>query len=226
MALINCPECGKQISDKAPNCPNCGYPINMSAATPSSNTATASKNLLILAHRAKEEGNAEKASLYYEQILLSDPDCWEAYFYSTYFSALASKKGELYNTVSKIINCEKHTFMLIASNVNSKEEQRDAANELVEALNSISKIFIKTLNELCVKLQREPGLFRTKEYYMLMDSTQYHELCPRIIDILSSASILIKNSLGKDFDDIAQKSENYSSMLYNSLIFKYDPKKK
>ena len=29
MALINCPECEKQISDKASACPNCGYPINI-----------------------------------------------------------------------------------------------------------------------------------------------------------------------------------------------------
>jgi len=28
MALINCPECGKQISDQAPSCPYCGYTIN------------------------------------------------------------------------------------------------------------------------------------------------------------------------------------------------------
>ena len=28
MALINCPECGKEISDKATYCPNCGNPIN------------------------------------------------------------------------------------------------------------------------------------------------------------------------------------------------------
>lgn len=27
MALINCPECGKEISDKAKTCPDCGYPI-------------------------------------------------------------------------------------------------------------------------------------------------------------------------------------------------------
>ena len=27
MALINCPECNKQISDKAKSCPNCGSPI-------------------------------------------------------------------------------------------------------------------------------------------------------------------------------------------------------
>ena len=28
MALINCPECMKDISDKASNCPQCGYPIS------------------------------------------------------------------------------------------------------------------------------------------------------------------------------------------------------
>lgn len=33
MALINCPECGKEISDKATSCPHCGNPIN-----PGSNT--------------------------------------------------------------------------------------------------------------------------------------------------------------------------------------------
>ena len=30
MALINCPECNKQISDKAVNCPYCGYPLSLS----------------------------------------------------------------------------------------------------------------------------------------------------------------------------------------------------
>ncbi|MFC2739571.1 MAG: zinc ribbon domain-containing protein, partial [Prevotella sp.] len=27
MAMIKCPECGRQISDKAPVCPNCGVEI-------------------------------------------------------------------------------------------------------------------------------------------------------------------------------------------------------
>ena len=42
MAMIQCPECGKEISDKALTCPNCGVPINMEMpvkvtfATPSS----------------------------------------------------------------------------------------------------------------------------------------------------------------------------------------------
>lgn len=29
MALINCPECGKEISDKASACPNCGCPVQL-----------------------------------------------------------------------------------------------------------------------------------------------------------------------------------------------------
>lgn len=29
MAMINCPECGKEISDKAASCPNCGCPIGV-----------------------------------------------------------------------------------------------------------------------------------------------------------------------------------------------------
>jgi DNA-directed RNA polymerase subunit RPC12/RpoP len=27
MALIKCPECGRQVSDQAAACPECGYPI-------------------------------------------------------------------------------------------------------------------------------------------------------------------------------------------------------
>ena len=32
--LIKCPECGKEISDKAENCPNCGYPISKEQTQP------------------------------------------------------------------------------------------------------------------------------------------------------------------------------------------------
>jgi zinc-ribbon domain len=29
MAMIKCPECGQDVSSKAPSCPKCGNPINM-----------------------------------------------------------------------------------------------------------------------------------------------------------------------------------------------------
>ena len=37
MSLINCPECGKQISDRAAACPNCGCPISSSSKSSISN---------------------------------------------------------------------------------------------------------------------------------------------------------------------------------------------
>ncbi len=35
MALIKCPECGKEYSDKAPSCPNCGCPTNAESTSTS-----------------------------------------------------------------------------------------------------------------------------------------------------------------------------------------------
>lgn len=46
MALINCPECKKEISDRAVSCPNCGMPITVSSASikpPSHNAAVCGK---------------------------------------------------------------------------------------------------------------------------------------------------------------------------------------
>lgn len=39
MALINCPECGKEISEKASTCPHCGYPINEDAEIENNNNS-------------------------------------------------------------------------------------------------------------------------------------------------------------------------------------------
>lgn len=36
MALINCPECNRVVSDKANSCPNCGYPLLSQQVTLSS----------------------------------------------------------------------------------------------------------------------------------------------------------------------------------------------
>lgn len=33
MALINCPECGKEVSDKVKACPHCGFPFSEEAQT-------------------------------------------------------------------------------------------------------------------------------------------------------------------------------------------------
>jgi len=43
MALINCPECSKQVSDKALTCPNCGVGIASEAESRGTTVATIQK---------------------------------------------------------------------------------------------------------------------------------------------------------------------------------------
>jgi len=39
MALINCPECGRQVSTAAKVCPNCGYPVSEKVSQPGASPA-------------------------------------------------------------------------------------------------------------------------------------------------------------------------------------------
>lgn len=66
MALIICPECGKQFSDKAAACPNCGCPTSeiVKSVAPKGNSADAEKQMLALVEQTLEK--ARKAGSDYE----------------------------------------------------------------------------------------------------------------------------------------------------------------
>jgi hypothetical protein len=49
MALIKCPECGKEMSSEAPACPNCGKPNVTVAKKKSTSTRDAGCLLMLLA---------------------------------------------------------------------------------------------------------------------------------------------------------------------------------
>lgn len=46
MAIINCPECGKEISDKAASCPSCGCPIE--SKTKNRNSKNVEKEIVLM----------------------------------------------------------------------------------------------------------------------------------------------------------------------------------
>lgn len=53
MSLIQCPECGKEISDHAEKCPNCGYPINGNGAEQIHNQSTYVHPVTVRAYNQK-----------------------------------------------------------------------------------------------------------------------------------------------------------------------------
>ena len=70
MALINCPECGKRVSDKAGNCPNCGCPIQPEQETKTEDVANMNGDI------SEEDYKDLCEHLDYEDIL-REPDAYD-----------------------------------------------------------------------------------------------------------------------------------------------------
>lgn len=51
MALIKCPECGKNVSSEAPACPHCGYPIKKKEIATEKSESAQNNNLYVLVPR-------------------------------------------------------------------------------------------------------------------------------------------------------------------------------
>lgn len=98
-------------------------------------------NLYKLARRAKDENNSEQAAKYYEQILIKDPNSWEASFYSTYYSAVNCKIGEIGNAAYSVEKNLKSTFELI--NTSEELDKNKIYNEIFLAVMNIGTVLSK-----------------------------------------------------------------------------------
>ena len=80
MAMISCPECGKQISDRATACPDCGCPINVApVVTASVDNKKEISNLLDLARSSFESKNYSQAEEFCNQIIALDANSYDAW---------------------------------------------------------------------------------------------------------------------------------------------------
>ena len=102
------------------------------------------QNLYVLARRAREDGNSEKAEEYYNQILMKDASSWEAYFYTTYFQSMNCKIGEIKSAAIRICNCEDTTFNLIKDTISDKQEQKRIVDEVATRLIKISSMLFNS----------------------------------------------------------------------------------
>lgn len=78
-------------------------------------------NVLILARRAKKGGNGKEATKYYDEVARLDPNNWEAYYYSLFFSADSCKIGDIPNRLIELERGFDETFEMIKSSVSEKE---------------------------------------------------------------------------------------------------------
>lgn len=112
--------------------------VDVSGSTVKVDTSDELKNLYELAKRARNDGNSTNAQKYYDQILVKDPNSWEAYFYSTFYQSMNCKIGEIGVAANRINNCESTVFELIKKNVTDPEEQKKTVKEIAGKLIFIS----------------------------------------------------------------------------------------
>lgn len=82
-------------------------------------------NLYTLARRARSSGDYASASKYYDQILVSDPDSWEASFYSTFCKAIDCTVAEIASAARLVANCFIPSWDLIKKSSMSEEGKVD-----------------------------------------------------------------------------------------------------
>ena len=96
-------------------------------------------NLYQLARRAKDENNTSLAAKYYNQIVVENPNDWEAVFYSTYYTAIECKIAEIATAATTITNNFPTVFKLIAENV-EEEKQSDIYVEISLRISTLSQM--------------------------------------------------------------------------------------
>ncbi len=99
-------------------------------------------NLYILARRARDNNDYEHAITYYEEIVLREPNSWEALFYSLYFRALNAKStGDTVVAIRNISNAINMLFELMDTLENA--DKNSVLNEIKDRILGLSKSMIQ-----------------------------------------------------------------------------------
>ena len=114
--------------------------VDVSGSTVKVDTSGELANLYQVARRAKDDNNGENAAKYYDMILVKDPTSWEASFYVVYFKAMECKIAQIQSAGTSVANCIDSVLKLIKDNVDGKEEQVKAVQEVALRCTLISSM--------------------------------------------------------------------------------------
>ena len=175
MKAIKCEMCGSNDLVKQDGlyvCQNCGTKYTVEEAkklmiegtvevkgTVTIDSSDELRNLYELARRAVLNDNSENASKYYNQILLKDPNSWEANFYSVYYTAKACAFDQISSAADTLKNCLYSLLKLIKESALEDAERLNVIKEVTEKSIEIAQfLFNKTKNHYAVELEMKDAL--------------------------------------------------------------------
>lgn len=165
MALINCPECSKKISDQSVSCPNCGYPVKQNVvSSPSLNPKTAQAKtikedktpspfmavvgIFILVFMMAQCSSDDSSNSESERTILNVSEACSL-FNTEMTSWKSSNNDGVYRCISNYIDVSPETNAKIPNNVAYYVEGREnSVTELKVVMNiNIPKYKTKSTNE-------------------------------------------------------------------------------
>ena len=154
MAALICELCGSNDIVKQDGlfvCQHCGTKYSLEEAKKLLGTVKIDKseelsNALELARRAKSENNSKDAVKYYSQILAAEPNNWEAYFYTRYYSARDTTIGNIGNSATTLANSIENTLKLVKELPESGYEQEMACLDIFTGIQNLSGFYVSNLS--------------------------------------------------------------------------------
>ena len=122
--------------------------VDVSGSTVKIDKTNEIDNLLVVARRARDEGNYARASSHYDDILKIDPDNWEANFYRTYCMALEGRIIDIPNNLQLAINSASSTIKMLQSRETIDET---ACIEIIARIGAMVTVFINSYYDLYAK---------------------------------------------------------------------------
>lgn len=177
MALIKCPECGKQISDKSPACPGCGCPREYYYSSKNEEYSYDDEEI----YEEEEEDEDEEED---EELRFSLGSMWVGYRSST--KEFASLYGEYASFANKCVN----------EVIERYNEQSDIAAVLVWVI-PFGERKIKEIIDLLIKDLYKRGIVVTMNEFEKKASAygfDYRERC-KVVNNLFAAATSYKESL-------------------------------
>lgn len=134
-----CQSCGTKYSVEEAKKMMIEGAVDVSGSTVSIDNTKRLDNLLQLARRSRDDNNDKEAAEYYNQILLDDPNNWEAVFYSNYLAASSTTVGNAVSTLTSLKNCLNTVFSLI-DKIPDDEERQTAIKEVISKTNILGTL--------------------------------------------------------------------------------------
>ena len=115
--------------------------LNSSNSSSNSKPAPELSNLYQLARRARDLKNNEDMANYYKQILLQNPNDWEATLYTLYAAYWTSKIASVETMLRNFYNSQELILRLINENVSDDTEKMNAVAEVGKIAIELSEHF-------------------------------------------------------------------------------------